>query len=180
MPRGGYLPRLKTATTPPASALDEPPTFAKSGNIAPLNYFGDGKFYAVNTMQPPYQPSGNKPARGDASFAYADPEQSDHAAAANAARPSAMRWMRSDIDWAWYAGAWNAAVKDGRRPPAKMREVIYAPETAGGNPDFQPHHQPFNYYAALRSRHPCGTARGASEGLRAICWRTSRPAACRR
>ena len=58
---GGYLPRLKTATTPPASALDEPPTFAKSGDIAPLNYFGDGKFYAVNTMQPPYQPSRNKP-----------------------------------------------------------------------------------------------------------------------
>jgi acid phosphatase len=27
-----------------------------------------------------------------------------------------------------------------------MREVIYAPETAGGNPDFQAHHQPFNYY----------------------------------
>jgi len=58
---GRYLPRLKTATTPPASALDEPPTFARSGNIAPANYFGDGKFYAVNTMQPPYQPSGNKP-----------------------------------------------------------------------------------------------------------------------
>ena len=73
MPAGGYLPRLKTATTPPASALDEPPTFARSGNIAPLNYFGDGKFYAVNTMQPPYQPSRNKPAASDASFAYADP-----------------------------------------------------------------------------------------------------------
>ena len=26
------------------------------------NYFGDGKFYAINTMQPPYQPSGNAPA----------------------------------------------------------------------------------------------------------------------
>jgi len=25
--------------------------------------------------------------------------------------------------------------------------VIYAPLTPGGNPDFQPHHQPFNYYA---------------------------------
>jgi acid phosphatase len=30
-----------------------------SGNITPANYFGDNKFYAVNTMQPPYQPSGN-------------------------------------------------------------------------------------------------------------------------
>ena len=37
-----------------------------TGNIAPANYFGDGKFYAVNTMQPPYQPSGNPPAATDA------------------------------------------------------------------------------------------------------------------
>jgi acid phosphatase len=32
------------------------------------------------------------------------------------------------------------------RPPSKIREVIYAPATAGGDPDFQAHHQPFNYY----------------------------------
>ena len=143
---GGYLPRLKTARTPPASALDEPPTFAKSGDIAPLNYFGDGKFYAVNTMQPPYQPSRNKPARGDASFAYADPNNP------TTLPPQTQRNIGDALDakgitWAWYAGAWNAAVKDGRRPPSKMREVIYAPETAGGNPDFQAHHQPFNYFA---------------------------------
>jgi acid phosphatase len=142
---GGYLPRLKTATTPPASALDEPPTFAKSGDIAPLNYFGDGKFYAVNTMQPPYQPSRNKPAPGDASFAYADPKNP------TTLPPQTRRNIGDALDakgvaWAWYAGAWNAAVQDGTRPPSKMREVIYAPETAGGNPDFQAHHQPFNYY----------------------------------
>ena len=52
-----------------------------------------------------------------------------------------------NVHWAWYAGSWSAAIQDGRRPPAKRREVIYAPETAGGNPDFQAHHQPFNYYA---------------------------------
>ena len=61
---GHYLPRLKTAADSPASALDGPPTFVNSGNIAPAGFFGDGKFYAVNTMQPPYQPSGNKPAQG--------------------------------------------------------------------------------------------------------------------
>jgi acid phosphatase len=142
---GLYLPRLKTAATPPASALDEPPTFAKSGDITPLNYFGDGKFYAVNTMQPPYQPSRNKPAASDASFAYADPNNST-------TLPPQTRLTIGDeldakhIDWAWYAGSWNAAVKDGTRPPSKAREVIYAPETARGNPDFQAHHQPFNYY----------------------------------
>jgi acid phosphatase len=143
---GGYLPRLKTATTPPASALDEPPTFARSGDIAPLNYFGDGKFYAVNTMQPAYQPSRNKPARGDESLAYADPNNP------TTLPPQTRRNIGDALDakgiaWAWYAGAWNAAVKDGTRPRSKMREVIYAPETAGGNPDFQAHHQPFNYYA---------------------------------
>jgi acid phosphatase len=142
---GGYLPRLKTATTPPASALDEPPTFAKSGDIAPLNYFRDGKFYAVNTMQPPYQPSRNKPVAGDAGFAYADPNN------ATTLPPQTARTIGDALDakgvaWVWYAGAWNAAVKDGTRPPAKRREVIYAPESAGGNPDFQAHHQPFNYY----------------------------------
>jgi acid phosphatase len=142
---GGYLPRLKTATTPPASALDEPPTFARSGDIAPRNYFGDGKFYAVNTMQPPYQPSRNKPAAGDASFLYADPRN------ATTLPPQARLTIGDALDakginWAWYSGSWDAAVKDGRRPPSKMHDVIYAPETAGGNPDFQAHHQPFNYY----------------------------------
>ena len=142
---GRYLPRLKTAATPPASALDEPPTFAKSGDITPANYFGDGRFYAVNTMQPPYQPSRNKPAASDAGFAYADPKNPT-------TLPPQNRLTIGDeldakhIDWAWYAGSWNAAVKDGTRPPSKMREVIYAPETARGNPDFQAHHQPFNYY----------------------------------
>jgi acid phosphatase len=145
---GRYLPRLKTAATPPASALDEPPTFAKSGDIAPRNYFGDGKFYAVNTMQPPYQPSRNKPAAGDAGFIFADPNNST-------TLPPQTRLTIGDeldakrIDWVWYAGSWNAAVKDGTRPPSKAREVIYAPETARGNPDFQAHHQPFNYYAAF-------------------------------
>jgi len=116
-----------------------------SGDIAPFNYFGDGKFYAVNTMQPPYQPSRNKPAHGDASFAYANPNNP------TTLPPQTRRNIGDALDtkgiaWAWYAGSWNAAVKDGTRPSSKMREVIYAPETAGGNPDFQAHHQPFNYY----------------------------------
>ncbi|MEA3151892.1 MAG: hypothetical protein QOD56_2831, partial [Gammaproteobacteria bacterium] len=63
--QGHAVPRLKVANDSPASALDGPPKFVKSGNITPANYFGDGKFYAVNTMQPPYQPSGNAPARTD-------------------------------------------------------------------------------------------------------------------
>jgi acid phosphatase len=143
---GRYLPRLKLAKDAKASALDEPPRFARSGNITPADYFGDGKFYAVNTMQPPYQPSGNKPAAADAGTLYADPGN------ATTLPPQSQPTIGDALDarhirWIWYAGAWNAALADGRRPPLQARTAIYAPATAGGDPDFQPHHQPFNYYA---------------------------------
>ncbi len=141
---GRYLPRLEPAKGE-TSALDGPPRFAKSGNVAPAGYFGDGKFYAVNTMQPAYQPSGNAPAAADADLLYADPNK------ATTLPPQTQASIgdaldAKHVDWAWYSGAWDAALADGRRPPLAMREVIYAPETPGGSPDFQPHHQPFNYY----------------------------------
>jgi len=143
---GHYGPRLKVAKGSPASALDGPPKFVKSGNIAPANYFGDGKFYAINTMQPPYQPSGNAPARGDATLTYADP------ASATTLPPQSGptigdRLTAKQVSWAWYSGAWNSASIDGMQAAAKKRQVIYAPETPAGSPDFQPHHQPFNYYS---------------------------------
>jgi acid phosphatase len=143
---GRYLPRLKTAANPPASALDAPPTFAKSGNITPRNYFGDGKFYAVNTMQPPYQPSGNAPAVSDASLRYADPNNRTTLPAQTATTIGDLL-DEKHVAWAWYAGSWNAALADGSRTGDKPRAVIYAPETPAGNPEFQPHHQPFNFYA---------------------------------
>jgi acid phosphatase len=143
---GVYLPRLKQAKNAKPSALDEPPRFAKSGNLTPANYFGDGKFYAVNTMQPAYQPSGNTPAAGDTDYLYADPSN------ATTLPPQTQATIGDALDakhvhWTWYSGSWNTALADGRRPPLESREAIYAPETPLGNPDFQPHHQPFNYYA---------------------------------
>src|SRR5579863_149248 len=45
---------LKVADNSPKSALGGIPKFVSDGNITP-------DFYAVNTMQPPYQPSNNKP-----------------------------------------------------------------------------------------------------------------------
>jgi acid phosphatase len=142
---GHYLPRLKPAKDAKPSALDGPPRFAKSGNITPANYFGDGKFYAVNTMQPAYQPSGNNPAATDTDYLYADPNS------ATTLPPQNQTTIGDELDakrvnWIWYSGSWDAALADGRRPPLKAREAIYAPEIPGGNPDFQPHHQPFNYY----------------------------------
>jgi acid phosphatase len=142
---GHYLPRLKPADDATPSALDGPPKFARNGNITPANYFGDGKFYAVNTMQPVYQPSGNRPAQHDADYLFADPEKPTTLPAQNAPTVGdALDAKR--IDWIWYSGAWDAALADGRRPPSEPRTAIYAPEIPGGNPDFQPHHQPFNYY----------------------------------
>jgi acid phosphatase len=145
---GRYLPRLKTARASPASALDGPPTFAKSGNLTPAGYFGDDKFYAVNTMQPSYQPSGNPPAPHDLGDLYADP-----ALATTLPPQTALtigdRLSAKNVRWIWYAGAWDAALKDGREPAGNVRRVIYAPQTPAGSPDFQPHHQPFNYYAAF-------------------------------
>jgi len=143
---GHYLPRLKAAPNSAASALDGPPTFAHSGNIAPAGYFGDSRFYAVNTMQPPYQPSGNQPARADTGELYADPAKGT-TLPPQTAPTIGDRLSAKNIRWVWYAGAWNAAVQDGRQPAGSVRRVIYAPETPAGSPDFQPHHQPFNYYA---------------------------------
>jgi len=142
---GKYLPRLKQSSDGKLSALDAAPKFSKSGNITPGNYFGDGKFYAVNTMQPAYQPSGNKPAATDAEYLHADLNN------ATTLPPQTQATIGDALDakrvnWIWYAGSWDAALADGRRPPLKPREAIYAPATPGGNPDFQPHHQPFNYY----------------------------------
>jgi acid phosphatase len=142
---GHYLPRLKPADDATPSALDGPPKFARNGNITPANYFGDGKSYAVNTMQPPYQPSGNRPGPRDADYLFADPDKPTTLPAQTAATVGdALDAKR--IDWIWYSGSWDAALADGRRPPSEPREAIYAPEFPGANPDFQPHHQPFNYY----------------------------------
>ena len=174
---GRYLPRLKTAAASPASALDGPPTFAMSGNLTPAGYFGDDKFYAVNTMQPPYQPSGNSPAADDPGTLYADPAKAT-TLPPQTAPTIGDRLSAKDVRWIWYAGAWDAALKDGRAPPGDVRRVIYAPQTPAGSPDFQPHHQPFNYYATFD---PGVKAAQRAEHLKDYADQspTSQPAACR-
>jgi acid phosphatase len=56
---------LKLAPESPKSAMDGIPKFVRDGALTP-------DFYSVNTMQPPYQPSANKPAKGG-DPRYADP-----------------------------------------------------------------------------------------------------------
>src|SRR6185312_4882354 len=112
---GRYLPVLVTAPNSPSSALEGPPVFAHDGNVTPADYFGDGKFYAVNTMQPPYQPSGNSPSRAPGSNPLlADPMRSTTLPPQT--EPTiGDRLTAKNVSWAWYAGSWNAAVLDGPR-----------------------------------------------------------------
>jgi len=150
---GKFLPELTRASTSPASALDGPPVFVKSGNIAPANYFGDGKFYAVNTMQAPYQPSGNAPVDTTGSNAlYADTSKATTLPPQTQTHIGDLLTAKS-VSWKWYGGAWSAALADGTQAPTTKRTVIYAGDANGvsntTNVDFQPHHQPFNYYAAF-------------------------------
>ena len=139
------VPQLATASTSPASALTGPPVF-QTGAIAPLDYFGAGDGYrAVNTMQPAYQPSGNFPATGATDLRYADPGN------ASTLPPQTQVTVgdlltTGGIGWAWYATSWDAAIADGTMAAGSTHTVIYAPSTPRGNPDFQTHHQPYNYY----------------------------------
>lgn len=126
---------LTVAKNSPASALDGPPKFVKSGNLTP-------DFYAVNTMQPPYQPSGNKPAP-DGDLRFADP------ANPTTLPPQTQRHIgdalsEAGVTWIWYGGAWDAALAATQERKAG---VVYGPNRSA--PNFQPHHQPFNYFADL-------------------------------
>ncbi|HEY0202038.1 MAG TPA: acid phosphatase [Burkholderiaceae bacterium] len=154
--------KLTVASDAKASALDAAAKFQLSGNVTPKNYFGDGKYYAVNTMQPPYQPSGNAPA-ADASgdnLKYANPTAATTLPAQTASTIGDLLTAKK-VDWAWYSGSWNAAVKDGTQVSTAARNVIYKGD-ANGNAsaatvDFQPHHHPFNFYKRF------DTVSGASE-----------------
>lgn len=148
--QGNYLPALALAARSPASALDGRPVYVRSGNLTPPNYFGDGKLYAVNTMQPAYQPSGVVPA-ANGSPLYADPLKATTLPPQT--EPTIGDLLNAKrISWAWYGGSWDAALIDGARPSSE-RQVIYKAGQNGisteSELDFQAHHQPFNYYAAF-------------------------------
>jgi len=114
---------LTPAPNSRASALYGPPKFVNSGSLTP-------DFYAINTMEPPYQPSANKPApNGDPRFA--DPDKATTLPPQHEVTIGDLLSLKG-VSWAWYAGGWQAAL-DGK----------------GGAPvpDFQFHQQPFNYFA---------------------------------
>ena len=141
---------LKVADNSPKSAIDGIPKFVSDGNITP-------DFYAVNTMQPPYQPSSNKPVQGG-DPALADPSQP------TTLPPQTMTNVgdllsQKGVSWAWYAGAWQATLDGHNAAPV---------------PNFQYHHQPFNYFADMapgtpaRAEHLRDGGMNGSEFIKAI------------
>lgn len=143
---GTYTANLTVAASSPASAITGAPVFVNSNNITPKNYAGDGKFYAVNTMQPPYQPSGNAPAAG-ASAQTAD------ASRPNTLPPQTATTIgdlldKKNVTWAWYAGGYKTTLD------AALSDRKFGSPT----PNYQFHHQPFNYYAKLDPTQPATAA----------------------
>lgn len=107
----------------PASAIDGPPEFLHDGNLTP-------DFYAVNTMQPPFQPSA-VPAALNGDAALADPTNPS-TLPPQTARTIGDLLSTTGISWAWFAGAWQATLDAHQQVAA-----------------FQFHHQPFNYFASM-------------------------------
>jgi len=114
---------LTTAANSPVSALGGVPKFVNDGAITP-------DFYAVNTMQPPYQPSGVAPAPGG-DPAYANPANASTLPPQTNATIGELLSAKG-ITWAWYAGAWQVALNGQNASPV---------------PNFQFHHHPFNYFS---------------------------------
>ncbi|MBB5577302.1 MULTISPECIES: acid phosphatase [Rhizobium] len=141
---------LKAAANSPKSAMDGIPKFAGDGNLTP-------DFYAVNTMQPPYQPSGNGPAP-DGDKALADPNKPTTLPPQIEPTIGDMLSLKH-VTWAWYSGAWQDVLDHGNKEPV---------------PNLQYHHQPFNYYAnfapgtAARAEHLRDGGLGGTEFIKAI------------
>lgn len=116
---------LTLAPNSPHSALEGIPKYVSDGNLTP-------DFYAVNTMQPPYQPSHNEPAAGG-DPAYADPMQPTTLPPQTEPTIGDLLSLKG-VSWAWYGGAFQYTLENGNSKPV---------------PNFQYHHQPLNYYASF-------------------------------
>jgi acid phosphatase len=141
---------LTIAANSPGSAMGGIPKFVKDGNLTP-------DFHAVNTMQPPYQPSANKPAL-EGNPALADPTNPSTLPPQTEQTIGDLLSAKG-ITWAWYAGAWQATLDGKNAVPV---------------PNFQYHHQPFNYFAdmapgtAARAEHLKDGGLRGSEFIKAI------------
>jgi phospholipase C len=140
---------LTTKNTSPAHAGDGPPQFVNSSTATPAI---NGTFYSINTMQPPFPPSGN-------ANASVPPQQTVNLKSASTLPPRPQTdttigdlLTAAGVDWAYYAGAWTFAQNN---PP-------FSAGTSAANPNFQYHHQPFNYFEAFDPATPAGAANRAA------------------
>ncbi|MHC8385498.1 acid phosphatase [Pseudomonas sp. LB3P14] len=133
--------RLKPLEQSPASAMTGPPQFGPS-LLTP-----DG--YAVNTMAPPYWPTWIR-----------DPQRPDYA---KADLPSVLvpqihehigdKLSKKNVDWAWYGGAWQATI-DEYKDSGAIPKI----------PNFQYHHQPFNYFKRQGPQNPVERSKRLRDG----------------
>ena len=127
--------------TPSATPLRDTAVTAACGGTTPAGLAcGD---YAVNTIQPPYQPFSSPTA----------PKLTPQTGPTIGDRLSAK-----GVDWAWYSGGWSNANGDVNAPgwtngtgPTCSDPAAFATATFPYCPDklFQFHHQPLNYYASF-------------------------------
>ena len=121
--------RLVMAEDSPASAMQGRPKFASRDALTP-------DFWAVNTMGPAYAPAFSHD-KQDPRFA----DQEDHSTLVPQVHASIGDVLsEAGVEWAWYAGGWQLAL-DGQ---GDGDHKIF-PEV----PNFQPHHQPFNYFRSF-------------------------------
>ncbi len=139
--------KLQLRADSPATVLEGAPRWEGDGMLTP-----DG--FAINTLQPPYQPSGIAPSKGgDERLA----DRSKNPLPPIDAPTIGDRLSEKGVSWAWYSGGWTQALADSVHPGGMSRGVIYTnrPKSV----DFQPHHQPYNYFrryapgTALRAEH---------------------------
>lgn len=131
---------LALAATSPASALSGWPVYQSGGSVTPK--LADGYHYAVNTTQPPFQPSRVPPPAGG------DPRIADPANPSvlpvQSLRTIGDALTSRNVRWRWYAGGWTQA--------------LAATTVSYGNAPFslQTHHQPFNYFERFNPGTPGG------------------------
>lgn len=138
---------LTQSAASPASAITGIPTFVNDSTLTPLNYAGDNQYHGVNTMQPPYQPSSTAPLAG------ADVHTADYTVAKGTLPPQTTTTIgdlldKKGVNWAWYAGGYNTTLSAalGSR---KFNSTV---------PNFQFHHQPFNYFSEFDPTQPASLA----------------------
>jgi acid phosphatase len=136
--KGNFV-KLTPAANSPASVLNGAPVYKNDSTLTPKD--ASGMFHAVNTMQPAYQPSNNAPAASDTGKLKADP------AKATTLPPQTQATIgdaltAKGLSWAWYGGAWTSTTALATTTRAFPEAVPPAAQT----PNFQFHHQPFNYY----------------------------------